>query len=60
MLGLRLTEGISVDAVDRAALGDVLSRLEGEGLVERIGSRWRTTERGWLLGNRVFGAVWAE
>ena len=58
MLGLRLTAGVSVQSAQDAGLRDVLLRLEGEGLVESREGRWRATQRGWLLGNRVFGAVW--
>ena len=58
MLGLRLVRGVTHAAVEAAGLPEVLRRLEGEGLVESEDGRWRTTERGWLLGNRVFGAVW--
>jgi oxygen-independent coproporphyrinogen-3 oxidase len=41
-----------------AGLDDVLEGLAADGLVERAGGRWRTTRRGWLLGNVVFGRVW--
>jgi coproporphyrinogen III oxidase-like Fe-S oxidoreductase len=58
MLGLRLVRGVTLAAVEAAGLREVLLRLQGEGLVESEGGLWRTTERGWLLGNRVFGAVW--
>lgn len=66
MLGLRLVRGVSVGRVAGAGLGPVLERLETEDLVELAadadaagGARWRTTTRGWLLGNEVFGRVWA-
>lgn len=59
MLGLRLTRGVDVALVERAGVSGVLERLVSTGLVERAGDRWRLTEGGWLLGNEVFGAVWA-
>jgi oxygen-independent coproporphyrinogen-3 oxidase len=59
MLGLRLTAGIEDDLASRAGVVGVLASLVGEGLVEHVERRWRTTQRGWLLGNRVFGRVWA-
>ncbi|HEX9094089.1 MAG TPA: coproporphyrinogen-III oxidase family protein [Coriobacteriia bacterium] len=71
MLGLRLVRGVPADQVEAAGLTPVLRRLGADGLVELVeppkapgsgpgvGSSWRTTERGWLLGNEVFSAVWA-
>ena len=59
MLGLRVARGVADAAVAVAGVRDVLMSLASEGLVERVGGRWRTTQRGWLLGNRVFGRVWA-
>lgn len=63
MLGLRLVRGVAVSLVERAGLARVLESLAEDGLVEREGSgetaRWRTTRRGWLLGNEVFGRVWS-
>ncbi|MBC7266503.1 MAG: radical SAM family heme chaperone HemW [Anaerosomatales bacterium] len=58
MLGLRLAQGVAADLVEAAGVGDAIERLVATGLVERVGDRVRTTERGWLLGNEVFGAVW--
>ncbi len=65
MLGLRLTRGVSVARVSGAGLDAVMQDLERLGLVERFTGgppsedRWRTTRRGWLLGNEVYGRVWA-
>lgn len=73
MLGLRLVRGVSHGAVLEADLIAVLDSLERDGLVERVtGSglpviedgvvpsmRWKTTRRGWLLGNEVFERVWS-
>jgi putative oxygen-independent coproporphyrinogen III oxidase len=58
MLGLRLVAGVPVAQVEAAGLSSVLESLASDGLVERAGTRWRTTRRGWLLGNQVFGRVW--
>ncbi len=63
MLGLRLRRGVLAASVEAAGLTAVLGGLADKGLVslsERDGdARWRTTEQGWLLGNEVFGSVWA-
>jgi putative oxygen-independent coproporphyrinogen III oxidase len=64
MLGMRLTRGVPIPQVEGAQLGGVMTSLQERGLVERVRGadgteRWRTTERGWLLGNEVFGALWA-
>lgn len=58
MLGLRMTEGISESLAVRAGVETALESLVADGLVEQAGGTWRTTERGWLLGNEVFGRVW--
>lgn len=58
MLGLRLTAGIGDELVARACIGSVMESLAADGLVERRAGRWATTQRGWLLGNEVFGRVW--
>ncbi len=59
MLGLRLTRGVTDDEAEAAGVTGALETLEAAGLVELVDSSWRTTERGWLLGNEVFSAVWA-
>jgi oxygen-independent coproporphyrinogen-3 oxidase len=64
MLGMRMTRGVSVCQAQSAGLGQVMGSLEADGLVRRGTPdasdvpRWTLTERGWLLGNRVFGAIW--
>jgi putative oxygen-independent coproporphyrinogen III oxidase len=63
MLGLRLTRGVSAGSVLAAEVGAALLALEGSGLVQRLQDadgveRWATSQRGWLLGNTVFAAVW--
>lgn len=66
MLGMRLVRGVPWMQVQAAGLTSVLERLAGQGLVElvsdavsRPGPNWRTTQRGWLLGNVVFSSIWA-
>lgn len=63
MLGLRLTLGVEAGSAEAAGVTEVLADLAEEGLLtldpDGDGvARWRTTQRGWLLGNRVYGAVW--
>jgi putative oxygen-independent coproporphyrinogen III oxidase len=63
MLGLRVVWGISSEQASAAGAVEVLAELSGQGLVrvtraEDGSAHWSTTEQGWLLGNRVFGAVW--
>lgn len=65
MLGLRLVRGVPAARVTSARLDTVMGDLEHLGLVERFTGgapaqeRWRTTRRGWLLGNEVYGRVWS-
>ncbi len=64
MLGLRLVRGVDATAVAAAGLDATLEDLARLELVERVGeggphARWRTTAKGWLLGNEVFGRVWS-
>jgi oxygen-independent coproporphyrinogen III oxidase len=63
MLGMRRVAGVEAERIETAGLTAVLRRLREEGLVELATGPdgrdlWRTTERGWLVGNRVFGAIW--
>lgn len=57
MLRLRLAVGVPVERVEAAGLTAVLDGLAADGLVESGHGAWRTTERGWLLGNEVFERV---
>jgi len=59
MLGLRLVEGVPDAQAERAGVRGALEGLESDGLVVLEAGRWRTTSRGWLLGNEVFERVWA-
>lgn len=57
MLALRLATGVPAHQAAVAGVSAVLEDLAVRGLVERVGESWRTTERGWLLGNEVFQRV---
>ncbi len=64
VLGLRLREGVDLEAVAAGFTpwgispdARALERLEGAGLVERIGPRLRLTDRGVRLANEVFVAL---
>ncbi|OUO91513.1 coproporphyrinogen III oxidase [Gordonibacter sp. An230] len=62
MLGMRMTCGVSETQVERAsallpkALATFAS-LEAQGLVVREDGRFKPTERGWLCGNELYGAL---
>ena len=47
-----------IEAIRDTSLQEVFSGMESDGLVESAGESWRTTDRGWLLGNEVFGRIW--
>lgn len=60
MLGMRRSIGVAreqVLAVEGALA--VFERLEALGLVREQGDRFVPTQRGWLLGNEVYGAIWS-
>ena len=60
MLGMRRSIGVTreqVLAVEGAPA--VFERLEALGLVHEQGARLVPTQRGWLLGNEVYGAIWS-
>lgn len=58
MLGMRLVRGVATGDVAAARLEAVFEGLRDEGLTHLEGGRWALTERGWLLGNEVFGRIW--
>ena len=63
MLGMRLKRGVTEQMVTAAGLGPVFDSLVADGLVERVtrvlGEEcFAATQRGWLLGNQVFGRIW--
>ena len=62
MLGMRMSRGISDELVQRAAqllpeTWETLTELAEAGLCEHVDGRWRPTERGWLCGNQLYGAL---
>lgn len=62
MLSMRMSRGVSLQDVDRfsALLPDLyqtLDDLEKMGLVCRDAERVRPTERGWIMGNELYGAL---
>lgn len=60
MLGMRRSTGVTreqVLAVDGALA--VFERLEALGFVREQDARLVPTQRGWLLGNEVYGAIWS-
>lgn len=59
MLGMRRSVGVSQDEVDGVAGAPaVFDRLVRLGLVEKTQERFVPTQRGWLMGNEVYGAIW--
>ena len=64
MLAFRTSNGLSAQRAKEfcqqvPALSEVLRNLEGEGLLEvACQGNIVPTERGWLMGNEVFGAIW--
>ncbi|MDO4796438.1 MAG: coproporphyrinogen-III oxidase family protein [Coriobacteriales bacterium] len=65
MLGMRLVWGIDECLIAEAAsifgkdLERTVGRLEEEGLVRLDAGGMVPTNKGWLLGNEVFGALWS-
>ncbi|MBK5211182.1 MAG: radical SAM family heme chaperone HemW [Coriobacteriia bacterium] len=62
MLGMRLTEGVRDEDVFAVGITAVMEKCCEQGLVyfDADTKRYRLTERGWLLGNEVFGAIWCS
>ncbi|MGI6591351.1 MAG: radical SAM family heme chaperone HemW [Eggerthellaceae bacterium] len=64
MLGMRMTQGVSDEQVRAAGLHlpkvqATFFALEQRHLVEHVDGRWQPTLGGWLLGNELFGAIYA-
>ncbi len=63
MLRLRTNEGISAEEYERqylmpfADLERLLQRFAENGYAAYVNDRWRLTEAGWLLSNRIIGAL---
>ena len=64
MLAFRRSAGMSCELKQQACAAEpkleaVLDTLQGEGLITVSGNgAFVPTERGWLMGNEVFGAIW--
>ncbi|MDM8270381.1 radical SAM family heme chaperone HemW [Thermophilibacter provencensis] len=64
MLGARLVEGLDPELVSRARalfggrLDGTIEGLLASGLLAERGGRLAPTQRGWLLGNELYGALW--
>ncbi|QOY61455.1 coproporphyrinogen-III oxidase family protein [Thermophilibacter immobilis] len=65
MLGLRMTCGVGPDLLGRAreavgasALDTAVEAATGRGLVRWEDGRLAPTERGWLMGNELYGLFW--
>ena len=64
MLGARLVEGLRPELVARARelfgprFDDAVDVLLARGLLAEKNDRLAPTERGWLLGNELYGALW--
>lgn len=62
MLGMRMSRGVSDELANRACkavpnLSSVLSDLARLGLIVHDSGRYRPTERGWICGNELYGAI---
>ncbi len=63
MLRLRIAEGIEASEYERsflmpfAPLEKLLLRFAEKGFAEQSGERWRLTEEGWLVSNRIILAL---
>ena len=64
MLGARLVEGLRPELVVRARelfggrFDDTIDDLLARGLLAEKSGRLAPTERGWLLGNELYGPLW--
>ena len=62
MLGMRMTRGVSEEKIAEARLmlprlDETIGELIEEGFAAWSEGRLRPTERGWLLGNELYGAL---
>ena len=65
MLGMRMTSGVPRGLVERArclcgadAVDAALEEAVRRGLARWRGGRLVPAERGWLLGNELYGLMW--
>lgn len=62
MLAMRMTAGVGAEACAAfrnvlPGFDETLAKLASFGLVEAHEGGWRPTQKGWLLGNELFGAL---
>lgn len=62
MLGMRLSEGISFERLEQARtwlpqLDETVDELISQNLVEKSATHLVPTQRGWLLGNELYGRL---
>jgi len=60
-----MTDGVSQESVcalsaEVPALAQAFIDLQGLGLVEKTETRYIPTKLGWLLGNELYGRIWAS
>ena len=65
MLGARLADGLDSSLVAHArrvlpggALDECFDGLVRDGYIKNCSGRYLPTERGWLLGNELYGRLW--
>ncbi|MDR3053542.1 MAG: radical SAM family heme chaperone HemW [Coriobacteriales bacterium] len=63
MLGMRMARGVSTEQIIAACalipgIATVFSQLQEQGLATLREGRYQPTQRGWLLGNRMYGLIW--
>lgn len=59
MLGMRRSIGVLQEQVNAVAgAAAVFQRMVGLGLVSLQDGRFVPTERGWLMGNEIYGMIW--
>ena len=60
MLAMRTNQGVDARVVEHASLVGVFDALIDEGLCifERDSQHYVPTQKGWMLGNEMFGAIW--
>ncbi|NLG10714.1 MAG: radical SAM family heme chaperone HemW [Coriobacteriaceae bacterium] len=65
MLGMRMSRGVSIEDVRSAqslipSIESVFAELVTLGLTKVLDGRYQPTARGWLLGNELYGRIWAS
>ena len=62
MLGMRMSQGVSQELIDRTSAliprtSEVIDDLVERGLAYRDDGRLKPTKQGWLCGNELYGAL---